>query len=140
MIRFFLIMFIAVLQLIPACTKSTEDSPSRRVRHFTQSYFQRKWDDALIYSADAARSKIVYESSFVQQLLEAYKETTLSEPMFYVKDSTSDSMGTMSYTIALFDHDATGGFQESLFRVSMKSDSGGKIINYQFIRSDHDFR
>lgn len=140
MIRFFLMLFIAVVLLLSACTKPTEDSPSHRVRHFAQSYFLRKWDDALIYSIDAAHAKIVYESSFVQQLQDTYKEATLPELMFYVKDSIFDSSGAMIYTIALFDHDATGGFQESLFRITLKSDSGCKISNYQFIRSDHDFR
>ena len=140
MIRFFWIMVIAVFPLIQTCTQPNEDSPSRRVRQFTRSYFHRKWDAALVHCTDAARSKILNESSFERQLPDIWKEPEISISEFYVKDSIPDPTGTMIYDLVLLDRDATGGFQESLFRITLKSDSGGKISNYQFIRSDHDIR
>ncbi|MCK6543065.1 hypothetical protein L6Q79_10325 [bacterium] len=140
MIRFCGIILIAVFSLIKACTPPTEDSPSRRVRQFTHSYFHRKWDAALVHCTDAARSKILNASSFERQLPDIWKEPDISISEFYVKDSIPDSTGTMIYDLVLLDRDATGGFQESLFRITLKNDSGGKISNYQFIRSDYDIR
>ncbi|HNE82627.1 MAG TPA: hypothetical protein PLG25_02060, partial [bacterium] len=74
------------------------------------------------------------------QLPDIWKEPDISISEFYVKDSIPDPTGTMIYDLVLLDRDATGGFQESLFRITLKSDSGGKISNYQFIRSDYDIR